>query len=415
MKLRAICCVILLCASSAVADWKSDANDAIERLRKRDATLTVTGADGKAIAGAMIQIQQARQAFPFGSAISAAFLRNPQWQESFKSHFNYAVFENETKWYSNERAPGRISYRDADALLAWCDANSIPARGHCIFWEANQGPPGWVKPLKGDEMRQAIERRINDVVPHFKGRFTHWDVNNEMLHGRLFADTLGDEIRPWMFKRTRELDPKVKLFVNDYNILSVDQSFKETQTDAYVQQIRTLIEQGAPIDGIGIQGHLWHEDILAHTEVIKQRLDKIAALRLPIWITEFDVADADDNVRADKLELVYRTAYSHPAVEGIIMWVYWAGNSWRGENAALMKRDWTPTAEGLRYEQLMKEWSTSASVQTDAEGRSRFRGFHGQYTATIHIPGREPITQTFTLQPGDEPQPITLTAARPSM
>jgi hypothetical protein len=63
----------------------------------------------------------------------------------------------------------------------------------------------------------------------------------------------------------------------------------------------------------------------------------------------------------------------------------------------------------------MKEWSTSASVQTDAEGRSRFRGFHGQYTATIQTPGREPITQTFTLQPGDEPQPITLTAARPSM
>jgi GH35 family endo-1,4-beta-xylanase len=415
MNIRLICCAVLILAGSALADWKSDANDAIERLRQRDATITLTGADGKPIAGATIQITQTRQAFPFGSAISAAFLRNPQWQQAFKSHFNYAVFENETKWYSNERAPGRISYRDADALLAWCDANRIPARGHCIFWEANQGPPGWVKPLKGDDMRQAIERRINDAIPHFKGRFTQWDVNNEMLHGRLFADTLGDEIRPWMFKRTRELDPDVKLFVNDYNILSVDQSFKQTQTDAYVAQIQQLRAQGAPIDGVGIQGHLWNEDILAHPELIKQRLDKIATLKLPIWITEFDVADADEKTRADKLELIYRTAYSHPSVEGIIMWVFWAGNSWRGENAALMKRDWTPTAEGLRYEQLMKEWITNATAQTDAQGHASFRGFHGDYTATIQIPGREPIMQKFKIAPGSGAQTIVLTSTPPSM
>jgi hypothetical protein len=76
--------------------------------------------------------------------------------------------------------------------------------------------------------------------------------------------------------------------------------------------------RGAPIHGVGIQGHIWGEDILANPGVLKERLDKVAALGLPIWITEFDVANDNETSCADKLELVYRTAYSHPAVKGIM-------------------------------------------------------------------------------------------------
>src|SRR4029078_4426144 len=110
-------------------------------------------------------------------------------------------------------------------------------------------------------------------------------------HGTFFVDRAGKDVHSWMYKRARELDPSVKLFVNEFNVLSVDKNFQETQTDAYVAQVRDLLKQGAPIDAVGIQGHLWKEDVLAHPEVIGQRLDKVAGLGLPIWITEFDVAD----------------------------------------------------------------------------------------------------------------------------
>ncbi|HVX84656.1 MAG TPA: endo-1,4-beta-xylanase [Phycisphaerae bacterium] len=393
------------CAAFDRDAWKRTADADIARYRQRDANVSLVDAAGMPLAGVRLTIRQRAKSFPFGSAISGGFLRNAKWQEEFKEHFNWAVFENETKWYSNEPAQGRVNYRQADALAAWCEANGVKVRGHCIYWAVDKWQQAWLAALDAEDLRAAVERRM-EVVTHFAGRVQSWDVDNEMLHGSFFADRLGAGIRPWMFERAHALDSGVQLFTNDYNILSVDQSFKRVQTQAYAEQIRGLLKQGAPITGIGVQGHLWTEDILKHPEVIRQRLDLLAKLGLPIWITEFDVADADPRVRADKLELIYRTAYSDPAVQGIMMWVFWAGNSWRGANAALFDQDWNINEEGRRFESLMKEWSTSVSVTTGSDGRCAFRGFHGTYHVERADTGA-PVGD-FELRPGAGAQVIRL-------
>ncbi len=381
-------------------DWKTLANEGIEKYRKGDADLHLLNAANHPIVNATVEIHQTRQAFPFGSAISAAFLRSPQWQQSFLKHFNTAVLENESKWTSNEPRQGVTNYTNADNLIAWCKANNIAVRGHCLFYEGSGGQPGWLSGLSADQLRTALENRATSAASHFKGQFISWDGNNEMLHGTFFKDRLTDDIRVWMYQRAKQLDPQTPLFTNDFNVLSVDQNFQQVQTDEYVAQVRDLIKRGAPIDGVGIQGHVWREKIIDTPDVIRQRLDKVAAVGLPIWISEFDYADADPKVRADVLELVYRTAYSNPAVHGIMMWVYWQGNSWRKDgDAALFNRDWTINAEGQRFEALMQEWSTNITIKTNAQGHATFRGFFGSYTATISVPGQLPFIRNFTLEP----------------
>jgi endo-1,4-beta-xylanase len=141
---------------------------------------------------------------------------------------------------------------------------------------------------------------------------------------------------------------------------------------------------------------------------LKERLDKVASLNLPIWISEFDVADDDEQSCADKLELVYRTAYSHPAVEGIMMWVVWAGNSWRGPNAGIARRDWTLNEAGKRYEALMSEWSTQTSGDTDTQGVFAFRGFHGDYEIVATPQQGDAVTQSLKVSPGAEAQTATV-------
>jgi len=395
-------------ASEATAAWKDQANARIARLRQREVRVRVLNQQGQSAAGLSVDVRQVRQAFPFGSAMSRALLRNERYAEFFKAHFNWAVFENESKWYSNERSQGRTSYRDADGMLAWCKANQIPVRGHCIFWEPKKWQPRWLREVSGEALRQAVEHRLESAVTNFRGRFVHWDVNNEMLHGTFFKDGLGESIWPWMFQRTHALDPEVKLFVNEYNILSVDQAFEQVQTEDYIASIRRLIDQGAPIHGVGIQGHIWHDDILANPGALKERLDKLAVLKLPIWISEFDVADDDETRCADKLELVYRTAYSHPAVEGIMMWVFWAGNSWRGPNAGLAHRDWTLNQAGQRYEALMEEWSTRVSGKTDADGCLLLRAFHGDYTASVSRTDGATTDACFSIEKGKDAQEVTI-------
>ena len=117
--------------------------------------------------------------------------------------------------------------------------------------------------------------------------------------------------------------------------------------------------------------------------------------------------DADANVRADKLELVYRTAYSHPMVEGIMMWGFYTDH-WRGANAALVNSSWVLNAEGIRYEALMSEWTTNTSGVSNGSGTFSFRGFHGTYNVGLTAPGAGTETKTITVDPGSGTQVITL-------
>jgi len=78
---------------------------------------------------------------------------------------------------------GIITYDDADYLYEFCRSNGIKVRGHCIFWEAEEWQPAWVRSLDPFTLRFAVDNRLNSAVGHFKGKFEHWDVNNEMIHG----------------------------------------------------------------------------------------------------------------------------------------------------------------------------------------------------------------------------------------
>ena len=138
-------------------------------------------------------------------------------------------------------------------------------------------------------------------------------------------------------------------------------------------------------------------------------------MTITLTITEFDVADDDEISCADKLEFVYLTAYSHPAVKGIMMWVFWAGDSWRGPNAGLAHRDWTLNEAGKRYEVLMTEWSTQTSGKTDADGLLSFRGFHGNYAATVTRNDGAETSASFSIERGQQPQEVTIQLQKTSL
>lgn len=386
-------------------DWRAEANAGIDALRRGRLVVRVTGANGLPVPGAAVRIRQTRRDFPIGTAISAAAHGQYQpYREFILDHFNWAVHENAAKWYSNESTQGNVTYADADAVLDWADANGIRMRGHTIFWATEQGQPNWVPGLDDAALQAAVEGRLESAVEHFKGRFAHWDVNNEMLHGRLYADRLGDDIRDWMFERSREIDPEVTLFLNDYNVLSY------TETGQYAAQVQDFLDRGVPVGGIGMQGH-FGATTEVNPEQIRQRLDTMGAFGLPVWVTEFDVVRVDETERAGALEMVLRTAYGHPAVDGFMFWGFWAGAHWRGPDAALVDQDWSVNAAGRRLQALLEEWTTDVLRHTGVDGITRPRVFHGDYE--IEVTGPEGTTQTATasMLPGSDTEVVAVTLA----
>lgn len=380
------------------ADWRAAADARIESIRRRDVRLEVQDADGCPLPGVIVRATQLRSRFGFGTAISHLPMGDQRYRDFIADNFDWAVMENAAKWRQNQWNPGPPDYANADLIAEFCRANGLRQRGHCIVWANEDRTPDWVTELTGEALRSAIDARFNDVVARYADDFEHWDVNNEMISNSFFADRLGEDVRPWMFDLAKAIDPDMVTMVNDYSIIS------DNRQTAIRQQVETIEAAGAVVDAIGVQGHF---SAPPAGEVVLARLDNVAVAGKPIWITEFHVTESDPVVRAQALEDVYRAAFSHPSVEGILMWGFWAGAHFEGADASLIDLDWTINAAGERYLDLRDTWRTAVVQETDAEGAVGFRGYHGEYRVDVSLPGRV-ATFELTLEPGMRPEEIVL-------
>jgi len=344
--------------------------------------------------GTGVSVTQKRHEFWFGTAIARTPFRDPtapearKYLEILKANFNSAVCENAMKWYATHRKAAPARYGDADRMAAWCQANGFRIRGHCIFWCVDRYVQPWVKALDDKALHAAIQARATDLVTRYRGRVVEWDVNNEMLHAGYYARRLGRDIRLKMFHWARKADPKAVLYVNDYGIIAGGHGPR------YVKHIADLIAAGAPVGGIGVQGHFGRGR--ANPAHIKKTLDALARFKLPIKITELDFNTPDETAKAEDLAAVYRTCFAHPAVEGILMWGFWEGRHWRPK-AALWKRDFTPTPAARAYRKLVYEtWWTRWRGKADASGRCQVRAYFGSHDLRVGDKAREVALQRST-------------------
>ncbi|KAL6639183.1 hypothetical protein ACP70R_022913 [Stipagrostis hirtigluma subsp. patula] len=371
-----------------------------DQVRKRDIVLKFQGSNTASLLGPSVRIQQTENSFPFGSCISRSNIENEDLADFFVKNFNWGVFENELKWYHTEPEQGRLNYKDSDELLEFCEKHNIQVRGHCLFWEVENAVQPWVKSLQGHHLMAAIQNRLQSLFSRYRGRFRHHDVNNEMLHGSFYQDRLGRDIRAYMFREAHKLDPSAVLFVNDYNV--EDMCDMKSTPERFIEQIVDLQERGAPVGGIGVQGHISHPV----GEIICDSFDKLAILGLPIWITELDVTAENEHIRADDLEVYLREAFAHPAVEGIILWGFWEMFMFR-EHAHLVDVDGTINEAGRRYLALKQEWLTRTNGSIDHQGECKFRGYHGSYTVEVDTPSGK-LVRSFVVDKDHPVQVVTL-------
>ncbi|KAH6825463.1 glycosyl hydrolase family 10 protein / carbohydrate-binding domain-containing protein [Perilla frutescens var. hirtella] len=373
-----------------------------DKIRKRDVILKFTRSDSGSLFGTFVKIRQTQNSFPFGSCINRTNIDNEDFVDFFVKNFNWAVFGNELKWYWTEPQKGNFNYKDADDLLNLCSSHNIQLRGHCIFWEVEATVQSWIRALSKNDLMIAVQNRLRGLLTRYKGMFKHYDVNNEMLHGSFYQDRLGKDIRANMFKIANQLDPSATLFVNDYHV--EDGCDSRSSPEKYIQHILDLQEQGAPVGGVGIQGHIDNPV----GPIVCSALNKLGILGLPIWFTELDFSSSNEYVRADDLEVMIREAYAHPAVEGVILWGFWELFMSR-DSAHLVNAEGDINAAGLRFLALKEEWLSKCHGLIDEQDHFEFRGFHGSYEVDIvSFSQEERVTKRFVVEPGEDPLVVTI-------
>jgi endo-1,4-beta-xylanase len=376
---------------SPTAQWRDAAAKRIDKMRKSDIIVVVNNDQGQAIPNAKVRVQMKRHAFSFGSAVDAeTLLRQDKDGDNYRTMvralFNKAVLENDLKWPQYEQNRGR-----ATAALDWLRSQGITQiRGHTLVWPDWQYLPADAQSMRPypEALRGRVRSHITDEAGNMKGKVTEWDVLNEAVVNRSLQEVLGDsEMAEW-FRLTRAADPGVKLYINDYSILEAGGN-DIPQQRAYEDLIRKLQSMGAPLDGIGLQAHF--DQNFTPPDRLIEIFNRFAALGKPLQVTELDTDTPDESAQASYTRDFLTAAFSHPAVNSVMLWGFWEGRHWRPK-AAMVRNDWTLKPSGEAWKDLVfRQWWTDVSGKTSEDGTFRVRAFLGDYEIEIDSGGRKTV------------------------
>jgi endo-1,4-beta-xylanase len=251
-------------------------------------------------------------------------------RSDFSKYWNQVTPENAGKWASVEGTMDVYNWTVLDNIYNYAIANGFSYKHHNFVWGQQQ--PSWITSLDSASQRAQVEEWIRLVGERYP-KITYIDVVNEPLNApAAYKNALGGNgATGWdwvitVFKWARKYCPGAQLHINEYNILQ-----SNTVTDRYIGLIDTLKARGL-IDGVGIQGHYFEFKGSSYSypvSTLKSNLDRLAARGLPIYITEFDINEADDAIQLQNYQIYFPLFWDHPAVKGITLWGYAENAVWK--------------------------------------------------------------------------------------
>jgi endo-1,4-beta-xylanase len=271
-----------------------------------------------------------------GVRVGAAFVEgshDPPFREVLAREFDSVTAP--LYWQQTEPTPGSFDFTAADTAIALAEAHGQRVRGHPLVW-GRLALPDYVRQAPdADTLRALLASHLGTVVSRYAGHIAQYDVVNEPitffgapgatdgLDNTVFLQRLGPDYVREMLETVHALDPDAKLFINDFLALAPG-----AKQDRFFRLAADLVQAGAPLDGVGFQGHVrvpfapGYEPTRAQIEATLQRF---AALGLAVEVTEADVTLAS---RA-ACQLDYQRRAYHdllaaclavPACTGITTW-----------------------------------------------------------------------------------------------
>jgi endo-1,4-beta-xylanase len=383
------------------APWRKDALQRIEKIRKADYSVKVTGPDGKPLHDTFVVVELDRHEFGFGSCVTRGMLTKEgpdgdRYRGIVAKTFSRIVFENDLKPDTFPR--DAAGFAELEKSMAWLKERGIGIRGHYLMQEAVDG---WSRERLADPAKLKADTlaSVRERIAFAGDRVTEWDVINHPVAwqgAELFAQKGPplDSLMMDVFKDARQLT-KLPLLINE------DQLFRPgPQQGKTFELLAKLKSDGVRVDGLGNQAH-FHSSFLPSPEELLKVTDRFATVVPKQVITEFDVVtNGDDGLAADYLRDCMIACFSHPAYDGFLLWGFWEDSHWLPE-AALWRKDWTIKPNGAVWEQMVgNQWHTREKLKTDKDGKVAWRGFKGSYRVLAGSGTSAPVS------PGSAQSPV---------
>lgn len=283
----------------------------------------------------------------FGSATDNPELPDAAYAEILGSEFGQITPGNSMKWDTIEPVQGQFDFTKGDVITDFAQQHGQTVRGHTLVWHSQL--PGWVGSLPSAQVETAMTDHITAEATHYRGEVVAWDVVNEPFNedGSFrtspFYTAMGSDYIAAALRAAHAADPDAKLYINDYNIEGMG-----AKSDAMYDLVSELLDEGVPLDGVGMQAHLAVQYGFPYQ--MQANMQRFADLGLDVAVTELDVRM---QLPADAAKLATQSSYYGQVVDaclavercvGITIWDYtdkysWVPSTFPGEGAANLYDD----------------------------------------------------------------------------
>jgi endo-1,4-beta-xylanase len=281
-----------------------------------------------------------------GTAVVPQLFSEAPYAATLAREFNMIEPENAMKWGAIRPSRDKFNFTPGDQVVEFAKAHGQKVRGHCLLW--GKYNPAWL--ARGQftpaQLSDLMREHITTVAKHFTNRVFAWDVVNESFDAQgamehsIWYDSPGIGLAgkgtgyiEQAFRWARAADPKALLFYNDYDTEGLN-----AKSDAVYAMARDFKKRGVPLDGVGIQAHIFN---LSMKEIasLAANIKRLTALGLQVHITEMDVGlpldakgalmDQADLVRqADIYRFVATACLQQPGCTAFQTWGFTDKYSW---------------------------------------------------------------------------------------
>jgi endo-1,4-beta-xylanase len=313
------------------------------------------------------------------TAVRPTLFSETAYAETLAREFNMIEPEDAMKWWTIRQEQGSFDFREGDEVVRFAQAHRMKVRGHCLVWDHNN--PDWLRQgrFSPAQMATLLQVHIATVMRHYAGQVFAWDVVNEALdeNGRpkdspwydqpgIGLAEQGTAYIEQAFRWAREADPQALLFYNEAEGEKLNR-----KSDAIYAMLKDFRRRGVPVDGVGLQMHIFHLDL--DTGAVAANIARLTALGLQVHITELDVAlpvdptsklasKEDLLVQAEIYRGVLRACLQNPGCTAIQTWGFTDKYSWIGSHshgtqgaALFFDRSYKPkTAYGAMIEEISR-------------------------------------------------------------
>jgi endo-1,4-beta-xylanase len=281
-----------------------------------------------------------------GTAVNPLKFTEDAYASTLAREFNMVEPENAMKWGAIRPDQKTFNFKAGDEVVAFAHAHRMRVRGHCLVWQKYN--PAWLMNghFPSEQLSDLLREHISTVMKHYAGQVFAWDVVNEAfdasggLEHSIWYDSPGIGLAEkgtayleQAFRWARAADPKALLFYNDYDNEGVN-----AKSDAIYAMVKDFRRRGVPIDGVGLQAHIFN---LSTKEVssMSANIARLTALGVEVHITEMDaglpldskgnlVNEADLTKQAEIYRFVAKACLQRRGCTAIQTWGFTDKYSW---------------------------------------------------------------------------------------